>query len=49
MRVIINPAMGYLALPFIVLAGAAYLWIVSRVLGRRTIRHEEPSVVRKVA
>ena len=49
MRVIVNPAMGYLALPFIVLAGGAYLWIVSRFLGRKTVRHEQPSEIRKVA
>ncbi|HYM50766.1 MAG TPA: hypothetical protein VET65_09385 [Candidatus Limnocylindrales bacterium] len=49
MRVIVNPAAGYLAIPFLVLAGGVYLWIASRLVGRKTVRHEEPSVIRKVA
>jgi hypothetical protein len=49
MRVIINPAAGYLALPFIVLVGAAYIWVVSKFVGQKDVRHEEPSDVRKAA
>jgi hypothetical protein len=49
MRGIINPSLGYLAIPFVVLAGAAYLWVANLLVSRKTVRLEEPSVIRKVA
>lgn len=48
MRTIIHGTIGWEALPFIALIGAAYLWIVSRFV-RTEHKVEEPSVVKKVA
>ena len=36
MRYLIGSQMGLFAVPFIVLAGVAYVWVIERLLGRKS-------------
>ncbi len=49
MRTVINQAMGWEALPFIAAVGAAYIWIVSKLIGREEVHPQAARSERKAA
>ena len=51
MRYLVGSQMGLLAVPFVVLVGVAYVWVMERLLGRKSesVTQTDTSNVRKVA
>jgi len=51
MRYLIGSQMGWVAVPVIILAGAAYIWVMDRLVGRKSeiTAAAETSAVKKVA
>jgi hypothetical protein len=51
MRYLVGSQMGLLAVPFIVLVGVAYAWVMERLLGRKSeiVRQTESPSLKKVA
>ena len=51
MRYLVGSQMGLFAVPFIVLVGVAYVWVMERLLGRKSdvVKLTETPSVKKVA
>jgi hypothetical protein len=51
MRYLVGSQMALLAVPFVVLVGVAYVWVMERLLGRKSeiVRQTESPSLQKVA
>jgi uncharacterized membrane protein len=51
MRYLVGSQMGLFAVPFVVLVGVAYVWVMERLLGRKSeiVKQTETPSVKKAA